>query len=131
VRRDSLRTDVIDMRKRMRRELDDSNDSEFNLKHGQGGIGDIEFLVQYLVLENAVAHPAVIEFTDNIRQLNALADCGALPLAAAVELQKIYRAYRRRQHRLALNDEPARVPSAEFRDERSFVNGCWDEVFGA
>lgn len=131
VRRDTLRADVLDMRHRMRRELDDSNAQLFNLKHGAGGIGDIEFLVQYLVLANAAAHPAVIEFTDNVRQLNALAEAGALPLAVAADLQKTYRTYRRRQHRLALDDEPASVPVAEFAGEREAVIRCWLGVFGA
>jgi glutamate-ammonia-ligase adenylyltransferase len=130
VRRDSLRADVLDMRRRMRRELDDSDESYFSLKHGEGGIGDIEFIVQYLVLDNAASHPSVIEFTDNVRQLNALAECGALPLPVAAELQEIYRAYRMRQHRLALDDEPSRVPAGEFRDERARVNACWASVFG-
>ncbi|HEX5787783.1 MAG TPA: bifunctional [glutamate--ammonia ligase]-adenylyl-L-tyrosine phosphorylase/[glutamate--ammonia-ligase] adenylyltransferase [Woeseiaceae bacterium] len=131
VRRDTLREDVLDMRRRMRNELDDSDDLGFNLKHGKGGIGDIEFLVQYLVLANAARHPAVFEFTDNVRQLNALAECGALPLSGAADLQKTYRAYRRRAHRLALNDEPARVPPAEFARERDIVAACWQAVFAA
>ncbi len=131
VRRDTLRPEVIDMRQRMRRELDDSDTQTFNLKHGKGGIGDIEFLVQYLVLDNAVVYPSVIEFTDNIRQLNALADAGALSLPVATDLQKTYRAYRRRQHRLALDAEPARVPVSEFAAERDIVDRCWQRVFGA
>ena len=53
VHRDSLRDDVISMRQRMRKELDRSDGRVFDLKHGQGGIGDIEFLVQYLVLQHA------------------------------------------------------------------------------
>ena len=130
VRRDNLREDVLDMRRRMRRELDDSDDTQFNLKHGQGGIGDLEFIVQYLVLENAALHPSVIEFTDNVRQLNALAECGALPLPVAADLQETYRAYRRREHRLALNDEPALVPNGEFQTERTLVDRCWATVFG-
>jgi [glutamine synthetase] adenylyltransferase / [glutamine synthetase]-adenylyl-L-tyrosine phosphorylase len=49
----------------------------------------------------------------------------------AADLQKTYRAYRRRQHRLALDDEPARVPVAEFAGERESVIRCWHNVFGA
>ncbi len=60
VRRDSLLKDVSTMRAKMRSKLDSSNEQEFDLKQGSGGIGDIEFLVQYLVLANAAAHPAVI-----------------------------------------------------------------------
>jgi len=129
VRREQLREDVLSMRARMRKELDDSDDDGFNLKHGTGGVGDIEFLVQYLVLSNAAPHPAVVEFTDNVRQLNALAECGALPLPTAARLQDVYRCYRERQHRLALDDEGGRVPNAEFRRERAFVEECWQQVF--
>ena len=60
VRRDTLRDDVVEMRRRMRGELDRSSSEVFDLKHGRGGIGDIEFLVQYLVLANAAEHPDVI-----------------------------------------------------------------------
>jgi len=130
VRREQLRDDVFAMRARMRKELDDSDGDGFNLKHGSGAVGDIEFLVQFLVLANAEAHPAVIEYTDNVRQLNALAECGALPLSTAAKLQEIYRRYRERQHRLALNDGGGRVPDTEFRTERAYVEECWQQVFG-
>ena len=76
VRRDSLRKDVISMRHRMRKELDRSNRLEFDLKNGRGGIGDIEFLVQFLVLDNAREQPDVIFWSDNIRQLDALVAAG-------------------------------------------------------
>jgi glutamate-ammonia-ligase adenylyltransferase len=129
VRREQLRDDVLQMRQRMRKELDNSNQEHWNLKHGAGGIGDIEFLVQYLVLQHADDFPAVIEFTDNIRQLNALAECGALPLRDASNLQSIYRAYRHRQHHLALDGTEALVPAAEFHAERDSVQSIWDQVF--
>ena len=119
------------MRSKMRGELDRSDAQRFDLKQGQGGIGDIEFLVQYLVLERAAESVRVIEYTDNIRQLDALAECGALTAARAAELQTIYRGYRRRQHRLVLNKRPALVPAAEFEAERSTVTAAWNAVFGA
>ena len=70
---ETLRNDVLSMRSRMRSNLDKSDSDLFDLKQGKGGIGDIEFLVQYLVLANAAQHASVIEFSDNIRQLDALA----------------------------------------------------------
>jgi glutamate-ammonia-ligase adenylyltransferase len=68
VRSNELHADVLSMRRRMRKELDRSDAERFDLKHGRGGIGDIEFIVQFLVLANAPAHPAVIRYSDNIRQ---------------------------------------------------------------
>ncbi|NNC77309.1 MAG: bifunctional [glutamate--ammonia ligase]-adenylyl-L-tyrosine phosphorylase/[glutamate--ammonia-ligase] adenylyltransferase, partial [Woeseiaceae bacterium] len=112
-----------------RKELDQSNEQQFDLKHGRGGIGDIEFIVQYLVLTNAEDHSEVIEFTDNIRQLDALASCRIIPPEAAEELQDIYRAYRRRQHHLVLNNEPVVLPPTEFDNERRAVIRHWDEAF--
>jgi len=127
----ALAAEVRDMRARMRAELDDSDEARFNLKHGEGGIGDIEFIVQFLLLANAAEYPDVIEFTDNIRQLNALAECGALTLATATALQEVYRRYRFRQHRLALNAESPHVPTGEFAEERELVSATWRAVLGA
>ena len=130
VRRDSLKDDVLSMRARMRKELDKSDSSTFDLKQGVGGIGDIEFLVQYLVLRNADQYPSVYEFTDNIRQLDALADCSIVSGDTASTLQDIYRRYRLCQHHLVLDDESSQVAGHEFVDERALVVNAWHEVFG-
>jgi glutamate-ammonia-ligase adenylyltransferase len=130
-RTDKLRDDVLAMRQRMRAELDDSSTEQFNLKHGAGGIGDLEFLVQYLVLKVAASQSSVIEFTDNIRQLNALAECDALSLKEASELQQIYRHFRLRQHHLALNDSAPLVPESEFVAERARVVDVWQRIFAS
>lgn len=127
VKRDSLREDVISMRQRMRKELDRSDASRFDLKHGSGGIGDIEFLVQYLVLDQAKAHPDVIFYSDNIRQLDALTRAGCLEQATGDRLQDVYRLYRLRQHHLSLDDQPPLADAAEFQEERAFVTSIWDQ----
>ncbi len=126
VRRDTLRADVAGMRRRMRAELDQTDNEWFDLKQGRGGIGDIEFLVQFLVLANAADHPDVIRYSDNIRQLETLGETDCLDYSHAARLQDIYRAYRLRQHRLVLEELAARVPATEFRAERTFVEGIWD-----
>ena len=127
VRRESLRDDVVSMRRRMRRELDKSNASLFDIKQGQGGIGDIEFIVQYLVLRFAEEHPSVTDYSDNIRQLEALADTGCLSIEVVTRLQDIYRAYRLRVHHLVLNNHKPLVPAEEFEDERNYVRSIWRE----
>ncbi len=130
VRRESLRDDVTSMRKRMRGELDRSNAESFDLKHGVGGIGDIEFLVQYLVLQHAAAHPAVIHYSDNIRQLDALVASGCIDEADGLRLQDCYRAYRLRQHHLVLDDRQPIVADHEFAKERRFVAANWQRWLG-
>jgi glutamate-ammonia-ligase adenylyltransferase len=131
VRRDSLGKDVVDMRSRMRKELDRSDARRFDLKQGRGGIGDIEFLVQYLVLKHSDENAELIEFSDNIRQLDALVGSGILEAPVALELQDIYRQYRQRQHHLVLNEQAAVVGAAEFVDQRRRVAEAWDRYFGA
>jgi glutamate-ammonia-ligase adenylyltransferase len=130
VKHDTLRDDVISMRQRMRKELDRSNRQRFDLKHGKGGIGDIEFLVQYLVLDRARDEPDVIYYSDNIRQLDALADGGCLDAELVQRLQDAYRAYRRRLHHLVLDEQKPIVANEEFIEEREIVNSAWETHLG-
>ncbi len=127
VRRDKLHDDVTTMRRRMRKELDRSDTTVFDLKHGSGGIGDIEFLVQYLVLKAANAYPDVIFYSDNIRQLDALVATGLLDKKLGDRLQDIYRNYRLHLHRLVLDGQKALCDSGHFGAERDFVARTWEE----
>ncbi len=128
VRRDTLRDDVVDMRRRMRASLDKSDTEVFDLKQGVGGIGDIEFIVQYLVLANAAEDRSLYFYSDNIRQLEALAAAGFVAEETAARLQDIYKGYRLRLHHLALDQKAALVGASEFPDERRFVEDLWKEV---
>ena len=74
-----LKDDVMAMRRRMRGELDRSQGSRFDLKQGEGGLVDLEFLVQERVLANAAAHPSLCEARDTPGLLRALSNAGALP----------------------------------------------------
>jgi glutamate-ammonia-ligase adenylyltransferase len=127
VRRDQLREDVTNMRRRMRQELDKSDQTVFDLKHGHGGIGDIEFLVQYLVLREAGTHLEVSFYSDNIRQIDALITKGILPHDTGRRLQDIYRDYRLDVHRSVLDGRKAVTDAARFRAERDFVAATWKE----
>ena len=130
VRRDQLREDVTKMRRRMRQELDTSNETLFDLKHGHGGIGDIEFLVQYLVLREAAAHPDVSFYSDNIRQIDALVAEGLLPEDTGRRLQDVYRDYRLEGHRLVLEGNKAITDATRFRSERDFIAAVWTKWLG-
>ncbi len=127
VHRDKLRADVVSMRKKMRKKLDRSDYSTFDLKHGGGGIGDIEFLVQYLVLREARSHQDVIFYTDNIRQLDALTDAGILKKDVGEHLQDVYRSYRLFVHRRVLDGRKALTDAGSFKSEREFVERIWNE----
>jgi glutamate-ammonia-ligase adenylyltransferase len=126
IKREQLSGDVQTMRDKMRKQLDKSNAAEFDLKQGNGGIADIEFLVQYLVLKNAAEHPAVIHYSDNIRQLGTLSAANCLDEADALRMQQIYKEYRLKMHRLALDGRPPIVDGAEFLQERKEVCDIWN-----
>lgn len=127
---DELLGDVKSMRAKMRTQLDKTTAKRFDLKQGEGGIGDIEFLVQYLVLKNAHREPTLIHYTDNIRQLGTLEAVGLLDADDVAQLQDIYRAYRLRTHHLALDGKPARVAFDDFAAERRFVKSLWRREMG-
>lgn len=123
---EELRVRVVDMRERMRRELAQESGARFDLKQARGGVADIEFVVQYEVLRRAADTPALIEFTDNIRLIEVLAEAGHLTADEARLLTDAYRAYRSRVHRLALLGRPAVVePDAELEGFRDAVAALW------
>ena len=130
VRRETLREDVASMRARMRRELSQSKSGEFDIKQDAGGIADIEFLVQYLILRDADAEPGLLTWSDNMRQLDQIAGRGRLPADDARRLQDIYLAYRELAHERALDGTGVPVSDTRFRDERALVTRLWQAHFG-
>jgi glutamate-ammonia-ligase adenylyltransferase len=127
VNRETLRDEVIKMRARMRKELNKGNSEQFDIKQGEGGVIDIEFLVQYLVLLHAPAHASLLHYPDNVRQLDALCDAGVLEGADTEALADAYRAYRVRMHLLSLAGESRLAPIGEFEAERFCVTKLWQE----
>ncbi len=125
--RQGLRAEVRGMRERMRGELAKGGRGRLDLKQGRGGITDIEFLVQYAVLAWTWKHPDLARFTDNIRQLEALARNGLMSAADAERLADAYRAYRQRIHELTLQEEAALVDAEEYAGHRETVVRLWQE----
>ena len=73
----------------------------------------------------------MIRYSDNIRQIAALASAGLLDVQTAARLQGAYREFRRRLHHLTLNDHPPIVADSELADERAFVAAVWARHLGA
>jgi glutamate-ammonia-ligase adenylyltransferase len=126
-----LAADVIAMRARMaaahvnRTEL-------FDVKHDPGGMIDIEFAVQYLVLAHAHAHPALTRNAGNIALLQLAADAGLVAPMLARDGADAYREYRRVQHQIRLTGAPhARVDPAPQSARRAAVAALWHAVLGA
>ena len=117
------------MRERMRTELSRSNAGQFDLKQDRGGLADIEFLVDYWVLSHAAETPELVEFPDNVRQLEALELARLVSAERCQQLTTIYLGLRQRSHEVALDDADRVVDTSEFAAERRWVGSLWDEVF--
>ena len=102
---------------------------EFDLKQDSGGLADIEFLVDYWVLANAEYYPELVEFPDNIRQLEALERTGLVAADRCKRLIETYIRIRERLHELALAEQRRVVPQAELAAEREWVTSIWEETF--
>ena len=85
-----LRMDVIAMRARMRAELDRSDAARIDLKQGAGGLVDLEFLLQYLVLRDAPAQPSLRVARDTPGLLAALCDAGVFTAATCAQLRQAH-----------------------------------------
>jgi glutamate-ammonia-ligase adenylyltransferase len=129
VDRGKLKGEVAKMRRRMREELSLAKGGGFDIKQDPGGIADIEFLVDYWVLESSDRYPELVEFPDNIRQLEALARVGLVAEPLCLRLKDAYLALRRRVHELALDEGGRVVPESELAGVRDFVRGVWSDVF--
>lgn len=121
-----LKQEVSQMRRRMRAELLKTEPQTFDLKQGVGGMVDIEFLVQYLVLRAANRHPALLHWTDNVRLLQSLLESGIIHANTAHLLRHTYLIYRADGHRLSLQEKPARAPAAKFEHLSSRIAAIWN-----
>ncbi len=95
---EKLLEDVTNMREKMRNHLDESTPEYVSLKHGQGGLVDIEFLAQFLVLNHAHGSPSICEYSDNIRIFESLVEQNILSESQANLLVNTYQALRNQGH---------------------------------
>ncbi|MEO1766063.1 bifunctional [glutamate--ammonia ligase]-adenylyl-L-tyrosine phosphorylase/[glutamate--ammonia-ligase] adenylyltransferase [Thiobacter aerophilum] len=126
-----LREDVLAMRDKMLKAH--PNDSGlFDLKHDPGGLIDVEFMVQFLILAHAHRHGALADNVGNLALLKRAADAGLIAADAARQVQTAYRTYRRLQHNLRMKGASrARVPLAQVAEHVQAVTALWRALFGA
>lgn len=127
-----LREEVVAMRRKMLDAHASASPSEFNLKHDPGGIIDVEFIVQYLVLGHAHRHRRLTGNLGNIALLRIAAELGLIPADQATAAGDAYREYRRLQHAKRLSANPrGRVDRDGVARRIAAVNVLWQTVFGA
>ncbi|MGE5087821.1 MAG: bifunctional glutamine synthetase adenylyltransferase/deadenyltransferase, partial [Candidatus Levyibacteriota bacterium] len=125
-----LAADVVDMRARMA--AGHANPTpEFDLKHDRGGMVDIEFVVQYLVLAHAHRHRELTRNAGNIALLSIAAQAELLPTDLASAAADAYREYRRLQHQIRMTGAPhARVDPVPQAARRASVDALWEHALG-
>jgi glutamate-ammonia-ligase adenylyltransferase len=124
-----LLVDIRDMREKIRRAKGNHEPKKTNLKQGKGGIIDIEFIVQFLVLANASAQPALVKWSDNVRQLEALSQTEILKEETALFLKQAYLTFRAQVHHLNLQDQAPCIDKKAFQTIGSRVAKIWDSYF--
>lgn len=131
---EQLRSEILEMRRKVHAGHPNAN-PEFDLKHDAGGMVDIEFIVQFLVLAYAHQHPKLIGNLGNIALLQIAGEIGLIAAEAAQSVGDAYRLLRARQHRLRLDGaEKTRVDldqEPEFIAARDAVQALWLEIFKA
>ncbi len=120
---------VLEMRTRMRRAHVSARKGSFDLKQAPGGIVDIEFIVQFLILRHGDKHAELGRWTDVVRHLNALALCGIIEDIEAHALKQAYLIYRYFVHRMNLQEKSAVLPENRFAELRRRVERIWKKYF--
>jgi [glutamine synthetase] adenylyltransferase / [glutamine synthetase]-adenylyl-L-tyrosine phosphorylase len=127
--RDALRASILEMRDKLRA-AHPNRSGLFDVKHDAGGMIDIEFAVQLLVLGFSGAHPALTGNLGNIALLKIAADHRLIGAELAERCREAYRRFRRIQHSLRLNGaQYARVPREQVAAETQAVQALWRTLF--
>jgi len=125
---ESLKAEVREMREKMRLTLAKNIVGKFDLKHGKGGIADIEFIVQFMVLAHAERYPSLVIYSDNVRLLEKLAAINLLPENLTNTLKTAYCYYRDLGHKLTLQGLPALVDDSQIIQKKSAVEQIWYDL---
>ena len=123
-----LREEIGSMRARVRTSHP-VRGQKFDVKHSPGGMVDIEFAVQFLILSQGCKHLELLANVGNIALLQRAEACGLLPMGVGEHAAKAYRALRQIQHRARLNEEPTQVEQDRVQKERAAGLALWAAVF--
>ena len=102
----------------------------FDVKHSAGGMVDVEFAVQFLVLAFARQHPSLLANVGNIQLLERSEQAGLLPSGIGVAAGNAYRALRKVQHQARLDELATQIPHPQAQEWREDVLALWRAVFG-
>ncbi len=124
----TLRKEIVEMRQKMR-EGHPNNSQLFDIKHDSGGMVDIEFMVQYIVLAHAHQYPQLTANIGNLALLKLAGELGLISAGLAEQVRALYRTLRQVQHRMRLNNQSlCRIERNEI--DTSACGELWGMLFG-
>ncbi|MCC5880809.1 MAG: bifunctional [glutamate--ammonia ligase]-adenylyl-L-tyrosine phosphorylase/[glutamate--ammonia-ligase] adenylyltransferase [Idiomarina sp.] len=126
----SLIADILKMREKMRDHLWKKHGEGTDIKQMPGGMTDIEFITQFLVLGYAHQHDSLCTHTDNVRILAAALTSGLINEQEHQVLVENYKAYRAKVHRLALAEQQG-LSELDFTVQSDAVAAVWARLFTA
>ncbi len=123
-----LRKEVVEMRQKMH-DGHPNRTALFDIKHDSGGMVDIEFLVQFLVLAHSAAHPELTANSGNLALLETAARLQLIDAGISSSIRELYRELRRVQHSMRLNNQtPCRIEQGRF--DSAPVLSLWKNLLG-
>ncbi|MCC9648697.1 bifunctional [glutamate--ammonia ligase]-adenylyl-L-tyrosine phosphorylase/[glutamate--ammonia-ligase] adenylyltransferase [Rubrivivax sp. JA1029] len=125
----ALREEIGAMRRKVR-DAHPVRAGRYDVKHSPGGMMDVEFVVQYLVLAHSRTHPELIGNLGNIALLVMAEDGGLLPAGVGRAAADAYRELRRAQHTARLDEQPTQFEPERLAPQRDAVLALWRAVFG-
>lgn len=124
----ALQKEILAMRERVAKAHRVPND-RFDVKHSAGGMVDLEFAVQYLVLAHSRHYPSLQANSGNIALLLAAQEAGLLPAPVGELAANAYRQLRRSQHVARLDEQHPHLPIEQLINEKSATKALWLVVF--
>ncbi|WP_114192280.1 bifunctional [glutamate--ammonia ligase]-adenylyl-L-tyrosine phosphorylase/[glutamate--ammonia-ligase] adenylyltransferase [Edaphovirga cremea] len=125
-----LRQEVREMREKMVTHLGNKQRDRFDLKSDPGGITDIEFIAQYLVLRYAAHEPRLTRWSDNVRIFELMATYGIMEEEESAALTHAYVSMRDEIHHLALQELSGKMANDCYETERKQVTASWSKWLG-
>jgi len=126
----ALAEEIRSMREKMRT-AHPVREGLFDIKHSIGGMIDVEFLVQFLVLSQSGAHPELRGNVGNIALLQRAEAAGLLPVGMGEAGAQAYRTLRQWQHRARLDEASTQLDPAPLQGHIDAVQALWQRVLGA